>query len=389
MCSNSLLRVLRLPSAPRPAPLAHAPHRRRIASGERLSACREPTVSILAVRARLSIARSRGIDPREMLAEAGLTAADLEDPDGRVPYGAVERLVTAIIARLREPHGLVPADRGPPGALGVLDYACQNAPTLGDYFDRAVRYSRLVTEAFALTRRTAGDLVLVEVLASPRVPPALLVEGLECTTSVLVGRARLATGDHWKPLEMQFSYAAPPHVAKYARYFPCRARFDCAATQIVLRATDLELPLCTPDPQLGDLMRTYAEQQLAQLPDAGGVLADVVRATAELLVDGPPQLDAVAGRLGMSTRTLQRRLRMQHMTFQGLVDGTRRALALAHLAGRRTSSKEIAFLVGFTSSAAFHRAFKRWTGRTPGQWRIDPRAAAADASSVPRRTPAA
>lgn len=370
---------------------APEPTARRVQSGVQLCACREPTVSVVAVRARLGVARSRGLDPGELLAEAGLCAADLQDPDARVPYHRVQRLILAVLRRLDEPHGLVAADRVPLGALGVLDYVCQNARTLGEALDCTARYSRLVSEAFALVRRSAGDLALIEITLTVPVPPELRIEGLECATSTLVGRALLATGGHWKPLEVQLSYAEPDHAPLYGRFFPCPVRFGCAQTQIVLRAADLELPLAAPDPRLGELMRSVAERQMAELPLVADVLEDVVTATAGLLADGPPPIEAVAGRLGMSTRTLQRRLHEQQVTFQALVDRTRRALALAHLAGRRASSKEVAFLVGFTNSAAFHRAFKRWTGRTPGQWRSErrpPDPEAEPASFVRRRSSA-
>jgi AraC-like DNA-binding protein len=113
----------------------------------------------------------------------------------------------------------------------------------------------------------------------------------------------------------------------------------------------------------------HARDLLARLPDTSRTTSAVRQAVLDGLRQGDVLIDTIARRLAMSARTLQRRLGDEGTTFDALLDATRKELAFSYLAGDSLASSEVAFALGFSDSTAFHRAFKRWTGTTPGAWR--------------------
>jgi len=144
-------------------------------------------------------------------------------------------------------------------------------------------------------------------------------------------------------------------------------RFGAELHRLRLRAGDLDRAQAGDD-ALAEILAAHATQLLARLPETSDLVAQVRAAVRQRIAEGA-SLEAVARRLELSARTLQRRLTEQGITFLQLVDDERRELALQLLAAPATSAAEVAFAVGFSEQSAFHRAFVRWTGKTPGAWR--------------------
>ena len=130
-----------------------------------------------------------------------------------------------------------------------------------------------------------------------------------------------------------------------------------------------ELGLRRQDSGLASVLERHALERLESLEIAADPMTPVRVAVREQLTDGPPKLDAVAKAVAMSGRTLQRRLREAGTSFQDLVDEERRSAARAYLGDRHLAVAEIAYLLGYSEASAFVRAFKRWTGMTPKQFR--------------------
>ncbi len=139
--------------------------------------------------------------------------------------------------------------------------------------------------------------------------------------------------------------------------------------EISLDTALLALPVHGADLRLGRLLDRYADEMLRKLPRAEGFVESVRRVIAETLRGGDPSIECVATCLGLSTRTLQRRLREAGTTHKQLLDQLRHVLALRYADTEGLSFGEVAFLLGFSEPSAFHRAFKRWTGVAPGEYR--------------------
>jgi len=167
-------------------------------------------------------------------------------------------------------------------------------------------------------------------------------------------------------LECWLMHAAPDDPGEYARTFaPARVRFGARCSGFVFDRVHLEQPLSSSDPKLQEVVRQLAERMLAELPATDTVTDRLRRMLARELPQGDPSAARVASALRMSQRTLCRRLEEEGTTYRELLDDLRRQLAMQYLARRDLSVSEVAFLLGFSQAAAFHRAFKRWTGRTP------------------------
>ena len=157
-------------------------------------------------------------------------------------------------------------------------------------------------------------------------------------------------------------------MTEHQRIFDCPLRFAQPRNELRFDPSVLDLAMREPSPDLVAYLTHQAERRLASLGDAT-LLDEVGRAVREALPGGAPTITAVARRLGMSARSLQRRLAEEDTSFAAVVDTIRRELATEMLTERRVSIEEVAFLVGFADARGFRRAVERWTGRSPRELR--------------------
>jgi AraC-like DNA-binding protein len=139
-------------------------------------------------------------------------------------------------------------------------------------------------------------------------------------------------------------------------------------SSIALDASLLDKQVIGADPVVEAAMLKYVAEVTSHLPD-DGTAGSVRRIVFETLESGEPAIESVARRLGTTPRTLQRRLHDEGTSFHQVLDEVRREVAVSHMRGRRATIDEVAFLLGFEKPSSFHRAFKRWTGVTPGEFR--------------------
>jgi AraC-like DNA-binding protein len=166
------------------------------------------------------------------------------------------------------------------------------------------------------------------------------------------------------------SHAAPEATAEYTRTFDgVPVQFGAAFSGFVFDRTFLDARLASADARLHDVVVRHAESMLEELPRARRLTERVRGAIAAELAGGNPSVTQVAGRLHMSARTLERRLEREGATFSALLDDLRKRLALRYVGSQDLELAEVAFLLGFSQTTAFHRAFKRWTDETPLSFR--------------------
>ncbi len=139
---------------------------------------------------------------------------------------------------------------------------------------------------------------------------------------------------------------------------------------MVLDVKLLDCPVETADNELLKILKRHCQQILGARPKADDLVFEVRQLITTLLHSGQPKIDAVAQELGMSSRTLTRRLAEGGVTYKGLLDEVRRKLALRYLKDRRISLKQVAYLLGYSEVSAFYHAFRRWTGSSPVQYRL-------------------
>jgi AraC-like DNA-binding protein len=318
----------------------------------------------------MEAASAMELDVEALLARAGLLRASLEDVDGRIEVDALLRLWELVAEHAGDPFfGLHVGERFVSAkTIHIVGYAARNCLTLGDCYERTVRFGRLTNEASEITLRVEGDRAYMRVgpLAGLPVWPRCYAE-MALTAYVTLGQrwtdADLAT------LGATFQHAAPPDVTEYTRIFGTNVRFGAPKNELILPAVTLDLPLREPDPSLREYLDLRAAVMLASLKE-GHDFENVVRSRMdEVLANGTPTLGTVARRLGMSGRTLQRRLTEERLSFSDLVDDVRKTAALGLIENPRFSVFEVAALAGYRDAQSFRAAFVRWTGMTPRDYR--------------------
>ena len=323
------------------------------------------TVSTRSVRPVIERLRSLGIDTEPVLLAAGAEAATLDDPDGRLPH----ELAIAVWREAAErsgddTFGIHAAEQIRPGAFDVLDYATRSSVTLGEAFERLVRYHRVLHDVAVVRMSVDGD--RAELTHSlPEAAGELPRHPAEFIVAAWLVVARQATGNDFAPVEVGFRHRRPADLAEHDRFFRAPIHFNGAANGVVLDRSLLDLPLIRSDPGLCAVLERHLVELIQRMPRATSFSVRVRGAIAKDLSTAAPSAEQAARKLHMSRRTMQRMLAAEGTTFTKLVDTLRRDLATRYLGEPDVAIAEVAFLLGFSEASAFHRAFKRWHGVTP------------------------
>ena len=324
------------------------------------------TLSILAVRAIALGAARAGVDPAALCKRFGIAPELMADVDARVPVSLVIDLWQQVPVLAGDgDFGLHLAELAVAAPQGLGGRLIAAAPTFGDGLRRMLRFERvfhdvrtselaLTGDEAVLTHDTRGGLDL------PR-------HAAEFGWAFLVLLGRRTTGAHLAPIGVEFRHAAPASAAEHQRIFGVRPRFGGEVDQLRLRRADLARAQLGADASLSEILEAHAGTLLARLPATTDLVAQVRAAVYDSLPDAA--VAAVAQRVGLTPRTLQRRLAEHGASFQDLLDDVRRALAMRLLAEPATSAAEVAYALGFADQSSFHRAFVRWTGFTPQVFR--------------------
>lgn len=341
---------------------------------------RETTVAASLVIDLIGHLGRRGLPALDVCRAAHIDPAVLEAPDERLPGSLMERLWQVGESLAVDPDlGLHAAESYRPGALNILGYVILNCGMGTEALEKLGRYGALLNDGLraSVAREGTDTVCRFEAIAgadnyllrSPRHAMETMAAGVTCTISALMD-------EKITPRAVAFRHAAPPSASEHARIFGVVAGFGQPGDQIVFRAKDLERPIRSASPSLLGVFERHAEGMLAQIEEHGPVSRRLLQVLARHLLGGVPPLGEVASALAMSARNLQRTLNEENTSYQALLDLARRDLALRHLATPEGSVAEVAFLLGFADASAFTRAFRRWTGSTPGAWRAQRRAEA-------------
>ena len=315
----------------------------------------------MAYRAMLSA----GIDADAVLAKLGLDKSILNQPDLRTPHDAQEWFWQAAEEVAGDPYiGLHLGQHMPIFKGQVLEYLFLSSPTFGEGLKRALSYQRLLSDAAKADLEEQGDTVFLRQLLWSR----KLGHLNECASVGIIKFFSYVTDGAFVPLQMHFSHSRHADQTEYERVFGCPVQFDCQETGVLFRRSLMDLPSAHHEPELLRLHEQLANEQMARL-EKQDLVGQVSRLIAELLESGHANLEEVAVRLGIKPRQLRTRLADAGTNFNQLVAEYRCRLAKRLLAGTEESIDEIVYLTGFSEPSTFYRAFKRWVGMTPIEYR--------------------
>jgi len=336
----------------------------------RWTAMRRPWTTLASkARALVRYAVDRGIDGDRLLAGARLAPDAIARGDARVTSASVAALWSDLARLTGDPQlGLrVGESEGTAGAFGVVGFRAMTSSTFGEGLACFVRYNRLVNEGGESRLTEAADTFTYELGFPYASEPVgrLLVDRALASCLLL---ARRWTGQPLRPRRLQLRHGKGRGASGYQRIFDCAVTFGAPTNAIVFERDAARLPLRTAQADVAGYLEALASAAAADLPpgDAGSAVSQVVRAA---LSGGDPGVAAIARKLGVSARTLQRRLLAEGLSYQAVVDRVRRELAVTLVTSTDLPVAAVGERVGYADDRAFRRAFRRWTGSSAAELR--------------------
>ncbi|MBM7063270.1 AraC family transcriptional regulator [Pseudomonas sp. UL073] len=331
------------------------------------------SVSVAYLQGLVDYLQRQGIEPAALLAEVQLSPAVLAQRDQRIAASAYLRLLGLGVERTGDASlGLHLGEAVRPGYYGVLGYLLMSCATLADALHRQARYAALVGNLGQLGLDDEAPRAGLEPQVALSWQPLLAQQQRQAGEETLAGWVsfgRWISGLDIAPTEVRFRHPAPADTAEHARIFRCPVHFGQADNALVFPKRLLATPLGQADAQVRGTLDAYAERLLGELRQGHNVFDRARLALANQLGERVPDLEQLADSLQLSPRTLQRRLREAGLSFSQLLDETRQQLVLHYLRDPQLELADIAFFVGFSEPGSLVRAFRRWTGQSPAEYR--------------------
>lgn len=327
--------------------------------------------SLLAVssRALVGACTQLGIDSDRLLEDIGVTRSELDDPDARISADSARALWARAYQLSGDPDlALRAAEALPIGAYRVIDFLAWNAPTVGAALTQVSTYFPIINSLVALPIRDLGREFELGIECPSR-PATLSRPYVEYTFAAVFLRTREVTGGVLKLSGVEFAFPAPSSVSEHERIFRCPVRFGALKSRLVVSHQSWAAINQQAASDLFAVLEAHAQMLLRQVPQEAPELLEVRRSIFTQLRGGDPSLEVVAKALATSPRTLQRRLKAHGVRYSDLLDTMREGTAKGYLHDAQISIAEAAYLLGFSEQSAFTRAFKRWTGSSPNEYR--------------------
>jgi AraC-like DNA-binding protein len=315
---------------------------------------------------------AHGLSREELMTAAQLRDELRGDPDARCSPFSYVVLWRELMTRL--PDVVVPVElvrAMQPAALGVTAQVVLRADDVTHAGTLIERFLQLSDTAMTMTWHERGDLVGLSIGHRPEV--VAMRFPIELMLGVGFRLMALASGNTVPLSEVTFAHAAGYPIAAYEQLFGAPVHFDQPTSALWFPKSALSAPFPNRDPIARYYLEAHAMQLLAAIPAPATAVAPIVKDVRDAILDelasSGADLARVAKRLAMSTRTLQRRLEEVNASYQDLVDDVRSAVARTLLRERTRPIVDVAFELGYADLKGFYRAFKRWTGQTPAEWR--------------------
>ncbi|MDX2270395.1 MAG: AraC family transcriptional regulator [Cyanobacteriota bacterium] len=336
----------------------------------------EATFSVVIVRDIVQYVVAQGVEASALYRVAEIDPVWLEDPDRQVVGEVLQKLWREAVAQTGDRDlGLHIGEAFDLAAIGVVGYVLLSCKTYGQVLEKLCQYTQLFSRGITLHHHITDGRVYCDcnivggcknyLLDEPRHP-------IESTFAALFTATQQLTSHTLDAQVVWFQHPCPADVSEHERIFHTKVQFSQPANRIILSADCLNWSVRSANSKLLSVFEAHATGMLMAQTQSHKYSQTVIAAITQVLQTEGPTIAAVARTLMTSVRQLQRDLQTESTTYQQLLDATRRELALQSLKNPETSVHDIAFFLGFSEPSAFHRAFKRWTGQTPRNYRLSP-----------------
>ena len=326
------------------------------------------TIAIHHVEQVLQGAERRGVETGPLLQRAGISEALMEAPLARISQEQYARLLRVVQRALRDEFwGLCSR----PLRLGSFAQCCRlliHTPTVAEALRVGFRYFHGELPDFVARLGVADGLATVRIV-TPRVPDPSLLYAERTFLFFTFGVSSWLAARRIPLLHVDYRGAPPPNVAETARVFQARLRYGQPHFGLTFDARWLQLPIVQNKQTLREFLQQAPANLLVKYRDKTSVTERIRRLLRSHLRGEMPSLDEVSRVLGLTPQTLRRRMQEEGQGFQSLKDHLRRDAAIEYLARPDMTLLDIADQLGFSEASTFHRAFKKWTGVAPGEYR--------------------
>lgn len=307
------------------------------------------------------------LDQAQILDIAALTSAELAKPDARFPTSAYGQILQALAQATDNPRiALNLGEATQPRMLGSIGFLMSSAETLGKAYQALTDYLPVLLEGALIQMEQTVDGTLLSLeLNDPELPP------VEYLLACMINWPRRLTG-HQVPVRLvQLAFPEPENPLPYQQFFAAEVRFDAPRNQLLFASDYLALGCLDANPEMHQLHREFADSLLSKSAQQSALTAQTRNLIRRQLAEGQGcvRREQIAEAVGLSLRTLQRKLGQLGTNFQDIYDQTRREVCLQLIQQGRLSFGEITFQLGFSNQSAFQKAFKRWMGVAPSHYR--------------------
>jgi AraC-like DNA-binding protein len=325
------------------------------------------TVAICFVLSALQTVRDRRLDAEALLAQVELSPALLLAPQARVSVRQYSGLWRLVAQTLDDEFFGQDTRRMKSGSFAMLCHSLLNCKTLGQALERSLRFYALILDDIGGELARSGREARLELHDRSRARQRQFAH--EVLLMLLHGVACWLVGKRIPILRAEFAYPEPAYSAEYRTMYSTNLKFDAIRTAIVFDASYLELPIVQNERTVKEFLRLAPENILVKYKNGSSLAAKIRRRLRQSLPGDLPEFEGLAAEMNMTAATLRRRLHEDGTSYQSIKDQLRRDIAIGHLSHSKRSTMDIGLELGFSERSAFHRAFKKWTGASPGEFR--------------------
>ena len=335
----------------------------------RMKISAEPiTVSVTVLSQMFLYLDSLKVDIDVFLRSLGVDPETVKSPDARIPVESYLLIQDEAANYTNDPYfGLHMGEFAEPGSWSILGYVMMNCKTLGEAIEKSGRYSRIIGNLIEANAELRFNKIK-GVFSTPQHAPKMSRHCFEATFSSSVRMMRSLTGSHLSPLEVTFIYPAPLVVSEYERIFCCPVRFEQKENSMTFDLSIGNKPILLANPGLLEYFEKYAQDFLAEMDRKDEHTRVVTKIILARLDDESLSINKVAKEMSVSVRTLQNHLDAEGVVFSDLLKDIRQRLAQKYLR-ENYSVEQITYLLGFSEPSVFRKAFKKWSGVTPKEYR--------------------
>jgi AraC-like DNA-binding protein len=309
-----------------------------------------------------------GVSEEKLCNISKLTLEDLKNADDRIPFEQYMNLGRMAPDLTNTPEiGLILGRKARFQDIGIVFQLGLNCGTVRESLLQAVRYSNLGNEVSAAIFEESGKFAeWAERYINSRYLCIPLIE-FECCQKLEI--LRFVLGEDFRPVRTKFQYEPPAYADKYGQVFRSPVLFKQEKSGILFNKEYLSFPNPNPQPYIKEILSRHAEKLIIELDQSRRFQDKVRRIIIRHLESGEANMETISSELNLSSSTVYRKLREENISYNALLSDIKKQLAQAYLKETSFTVNDISYLLGFSEASAFHRAFKRWFGTNPSQYR--------------------